>query len=836
MSYNLEDNIAFKILEKRGAHKFLADIQQIKSFITPILNEICIYFDNYTLHDINHSLRVLHYMCDIAGEESLEKLSDLELSMIIDVALLHDVGMWIDTNEKKTIENNSQFLFYINKNNGDKKLALQDYIRPIHGKRSFEYILHDKKISPLLYDSRLSTVSFGEDVALICQSHMESIDWINENLKENFSKGDQYNSKYIALLLRIADYIDFDSQRAPQYLLEHKHINAFSYNEWKKHADVCNYEKINAETKTIYFDINCSDFHMYCSLMDTLESMNKEVSNCVKFSKTFRDSKYHLPIKDSIDCNIYTKGFSPKRFSFALDYHKVTSLLMGENLYGDKKYGFRELLQNSLDACSVMKEYYLRTDPTSNYEPCIRIIYDYDKRIVMIKDNGTGMSKDIIEKYFLTIGKSYYRSDEYEKQGYKINPTGTFGIGFLSCFMLSDKVNICTKFYETGEISAFSLEKESKYICHVNSQFSEPHGTEISLSMKTFNQVFTKNTLLAFINENFYQLNVKVCLYETKNRETKFIDQANATTLTRSKNIDLSAYLSGAECKVSLSTLLDDIKNYDSFPKENYEEYEMVLFGKNKVSEVTLDSANEYLNKKCTIIHSVSMFEELLSEFYYNYFVQNNNDYDIEDIMEYFERYGFIAFSPDFDVYREDNEGWWIYERDYDTPICIFWDESIPEKIMSEILKTATIRFLIDSESMGRLSMNEDDYIFYSRPVVEGNTPDELELSSISDQVRNYNAKVCYRDVLLSDVQLKIPHVANFITEAKIVVNITRDDFIPSVTRRGLTPEQEQIVSYAVGKAIHMYLIEKYSDDKIIASAMKRLICKSYSESNILCK
>ena len=39
-----------------------------------------------------------------------------------------------------------------------------------------------------------------------------------------------------------------------------------------------------------------------------------------------------------------------------MDYNAVTNLLMGEHIYGDKKYGLRELIQNSIDACKTMEE------------------------------------------------------------------------------------------------------------------------------------------------------------------------------------------------------------------------------------------------------------------------------------------------------------------------------------------------------------------------------------------------------------------------------------------------------------------------------------------------
>lgn len=652
MVYTLEGSSAYKILKSRDADVLIGDIQRVFTKVTPLINEICIRFDNYTFHNIDHSLRVLHYMCEIAGDEALNSLSNLELAMIIFSALLHDIGMRVTDEEVARIEQNSQFYFYLRKNSGNKKLALQDFVRPIHGRRSYEFIVHDEGIKSLLCDNRLTTVSYYEDVALLCQSHMESLEWVNESLKENFSKGDHFNSKYIALLLRIADYIDFDSQRAPLYLFEHKMLNAISQTEWEKHAKVCNFDKIDNKNKEIYFDISCDDFRLYTKIMDTIEAMSNEVSSCVQFSKLFSDSKYHLRIKEKISTRVDTIGFSPKRFSFTLDYYSVTNLLMGENLYGEKKLGFRELLQNSMDACSVMKEYYSLNDPTTSYSPEVSIIYDYDKAKVIIKDNGIGMSKDIIDKYFLTIGKSYYRSDEYEKLGYKTNPTGTFGIGFLSCFMLSKEVVVNTKHYASGECTSFLLEKNSKYICHLEDSFLGPHGTAISLSMEDFVKVFSKKELLNFIDENFFRLDVAVKIYSRKAGVLSFEDRAVCLDITKHMNIDLSGYLKGIECKAEIATAVDEFKLFEKCPDDLDRVSNAVLISLHDVQNVDVKSLSDYSAMRCVVLESSSAFEELLNQTFISEEKIGNYDFDIDELIEYFERYGFGVFEPDFDLYK----------------------------------------------------------------------------------------------------------------------------------------------------------------------------------------
>lgn len=49
-------------------------------------------------------------------------------------------------------------------------------------------------------------------------------------------------------------------------------------------------------------------------------------------------------------------GFSSSDYKLELNYKAITNLLMGKNIYGDKKYGLREIIQNSIDACKTMEE------------------------------------------------------------------------------------------------------------------------------------------------------------------------------------------------------------------------------------------------------------------------------------------------------------------------------------------------------------------------------------------------------------------------------------------------------------------------------------------------
>ena len=70
------------------------------------------------------------------------------------------------------------------------------------------------------------------------------------------------------------------------------------------------------------------------------------------------------------------------------------------------------------------------------------------RKYIYCRDNGIGSTKEIVEKYFLNIGNSFYKSRDFQKLRSTwlsdFQPTSQFGIGILSCFMIGDKIEVTT--------------------------------------------------------------------------------------------------------------------------------------------------------------------------------------------------------------------------------------------------------------------------------------------------------------------------------------------------------------------------------------------------------
>ena len=188
--------------------------------------------------------------------------------------------------------------------------------------------------------------------------------------------------------------------------------------------------------------------------------MDRELSDCLGALRYCTKRWRELVLPRKISRKITPRGYETGEFRFTLDQDRVLELLVGDNLYQDPGVFVRELVQNAIDAVRTRRE----MDPhlPAKWKPQINIRSWMDEEgyhWFRIEDNGTGMNRDIVEKYFLKVGRSYYASDEFQRDKYRnevepgYQPISRFGIGILSCFMgdrENSRVEVSTLHYEPG--------------------------------------------------------------------------------------------------------------------------------------------------------------------------------------------------------------------------------------------------------------------------------------------------------------------------------------------------------------------------------------------------
>jgi Molecular chaperone, HSP90 family len=445
------------------------------------------FFSEYTLHDKTHFLRVTELMAKIIGLK-VRELNDIEIGLLILSAFFHDQGMLIDNAEYQTLEENEDFLVYKdnwhvehanyfeirkqanlssvsdeekqklfkNLNELDSGL-LTDYLRETHGQRAYDFISSKYANDKLLdvYGSNLSIY-----LAKICLSHTKSIDWLtdNKNLRFDENIGSyKVNTIYISIILRLADILDFDSDRTPDVLFKSIHFTSpISLAEWQKHRNVNGWE-ISADL--VRFSMNFEHPVYEKTANHFLDWIDEELNNAHgiirKLPKNIGD--FSLSIAEKVDrsrIGPINNSYLYHDLEFTISRNEIVRLLMTDNLYKNSSLFIRELLQNSLDALRLRKAIYKKDGFEWNAgEVSFRHYIDsYGQHIVECKDNGCGMDERIVTNFLGKVGRSYYRSPEFERlrtilkdKGVDFEPCSKFGIGFMSCFMIGDRIQIFTR-------------------------------------------------------------------------------------------------------------------------------------------------------------------------------------------------------------------------------------------------------------------------------------------------------------------------------------------------------------------------------------------------------
>ena len=111
--------------------------------------------------------------------------------------------------------------------------------------------------------------------------------------------------------------------------------------------------------------------------------------------------------------------------------------VLSNHLYKSPDVFLRELLQNGMDAVTLRQ----KSQPDWNRGK-ITITVEPGRRLIF-RDNGAGLSEEGIHRFLAVIGQS----SKTELVNGKIpdDYIGRFGIGLLSCFMVSDSIVVHTQ-------------------------------------------------------------------------------------------------------------------------------------------------------------------------------------------------------------------------------------------------------------------------------------------------------------------------------------------------------------------------------------------------------
>jgi molecular chaperone HtpG len=447
-------------------------------------------FSTYTKHDISHVNSMLRLLDWIVPPQTKPVMTVVDWLMVVLAVYLHDLGMVVTSAEFEGRLKNEEFVSFMQQLQDDteakdylaranamtgeerNRFFYQEYVRKRHATRIRQWITGQLS---RFWPEEFQTISgeiaslmtnlptrFRENLGVVCESHHGN----NLDKRDIFPLAQRYGSdpaeianvQYAALLLRTVDLIHVTKDRTPSEMYKAIRFSDLkSVDEWDKQRGIW-----SVHMKSREFDPNDEQSHFieitadfteerpFFALTEYIAWADQEVQQ----TKRWADVSQQLPDARGfafpwrgIKGDVRVEGNLPRQMRFELDRGRLLDLLVGHTIYNEPTVAVRELLQNAIDA--VRFQYHIeRRDLDNRDQPNkmgrVLIEWNPDTRVLTVTDNGIGMDLATIENHLLRVGSSFYDTPQFQSENSNFTPISRFGIGILTCFMISDNIEIVT--------------------------------------------------------------------------------------------------------------------------------------------------------------------------------------------------------------------------------------------------------------------------------------------------------------------------------------------------------------------------------------------------------
>ncbi len=215
--------------------------------------------------------------------------------------------------------------------------------------------------------------------------------------------------------------------------------------------------------------------------------------------------------------------------SFETEVGKILQIV-ANSLYSDKQIFLRELISNASDACDRLR-YLAITRPeliADDPEFRVEISTDTKQKLLVIEDNGIGMNREALVEDLGTIARSGSSAflDQITGEDRKdVALIGQFGVGFYSCFMVADRVEVVSR--RGGEDTAWRWTSDGQGQFTVGEAEKPGRGTRITLHLKKDAAEFLEPLRLRRIVSTYSDhISLPIVLHEGEKKET--VNKASA--------------------------------------------------------------------------------------------------------------------------------------------------------------------------------------------------------------------------------------------------------------------------------------------------------------------
>jgi Histidine kinase-, DNA gyrase B-, and HSP90-like ATPase len=543
----LEDLLFIKTKDTQSAILY-AQWNYDKKVVPDALNSVSNLFPHYSLHDESHSITIINNIVRVLGKENIAKLSAIDIWLILEAAYCHDIGMVVPSKKLSETINAKEFihffreliqdtkhslnefaikfeivnneirfkdtLFSLEQNDG-VKFILAEFFRRKHSERSKEIIIDPLKELKLVSPRGVIPPRIDKILSNICSCHTKDFsDVMNLSFCEVGIDTENAHPRFVACLLRIGDLLDLDNNRFSEVMLQTlTKVPKDTLIHKEKHLSI---ESFRVDNDVIEITASCKDYDVATATQHWFDFIDTEISNQMKNWNKIVPSKDlgSLPTIGNLTLKLstYEAIDSKNKPQFSVDTEKALNLLQGAGLYDGAYKCIREILQNAVDATLIRiwlehneegKDF---SSPKSddfiklvNQYPIIINIKEKEKEGkwknwgIDIIDKGTGISTTDL-KFLMNTGsssKNRTRVNIVEDMPIWMRPSGTFGIGFQSIFMLTDLVTIETKSFSDEEFQIIELYSPNSkrngdiLIQKKKTNHSIKPGTKLSFNHKT---------------------------------------------------------------------------------------------------------------------------------------------------------------------------------------------------------------------------------------------------------------------------------------------------------------------------------------------------------------
>lgn len=365
--------------------------------------------------------------------------------------------------------------------------------------------------------------------------------------------------------------------------------------------------------------------------------------------------------------------------------------------------------------------------------------------------------------------------------------------------MLSDKVEVKTVYYKEHVMNHISFERNSEYICLSYENTARPQGTEIILDYDQCLSRFDNNpqSLISFIESNFLDCGIPIKISTMEGgKSTPLECNVKKVETIIADNICISQYLNNIEAyidcnykQINFAKKISDINGCESYC---YNE------------KIDLLEKESIPIKKCVKEGKIKLLNlPIITE-------DNEEDflkaYDVLD--DYDEALNTLGYYESINIWADQDESEYILSPFEETTGYIVGEYTV-ENFREEFQHASEIPVYVNPVEQGIIVGESDEVLPYN------------EECTFNDMYIWKNTDACYmKNVLLSALHIRIPYLVDGITLKGAVIDIFNEKFIPNVSRNNVNISQQEALSYAIGKAIHLWI----RDNAKLTVEQKRLL------------